>query len=176
MSYDDISAEKLETMIRERKRYIERVVIFAEKIVKEIGGVIERRIENSYAHIVMELKDFNGEFSFSVSSGEGMMGGNTIKVWHHPGVRFAGIKRMPEPVMSVWYQTSLNECRVDIFDKNSAWQSSLDYIIVHKKEIIEREKEKNKQKAKEKREQLRLEREERQRRAELIKEAERLRL
>lgn len=172
MSNDKLTLEELEKRIAERKKLIKRFVDFAEKLVCKSGEVLDREVGSSNTHTVACLRDF-GSFSFLADTGQTMMGGNTIEIWYHPGISKISFNAT-KPVLIVWYQCNLDEAHAEIrvFDTNVVWQTALKWLISRKdKVLIEVAKKKQAHEAK-----SRTDEANKIRRAELEKEARRLRL
>ena len=90
-----------------------------------------------------------------------MMGGNDLQVWYHT-----------KQVLSVYYQTSSQECRVDKFDEDKKWQVALEKIIKDKDKFIAQFKTQKKRADQNSQKQI----EETEKRKQLLKDADRLKL
>ena len=64
-----------------------------------------------------------------------MFGGNDFDVWYHSKEKEIDIKRA-EPVLSVYYQASVEECKVKKFSKDDVWQSEMRNLIKNKERIF----------------------------------------
>ena len=116
--------EQLKERILERLNHIKRIYEFAESIIKENGMIVQRSVNSCNTHVVARLDNFSG-FRFTLDTGQTMMGGNDLDVEFHSKI-----------VLSVYYQTNLDECQVNIFDESVDWQTELEYVLGHKDEII----------------------------------------
>ena len=155
-----LSLEQLEERILERLNQIKRIHKFAELIVQEYGRIVKLDVGSCYTHVIARLDNFWG-FSFVLDTGQTMMGGNDLVVEFNSIV-----------VLSVYYQSNLDECRVKIFDESGDWQSKLEYLINHKDEVIAKTEENEK----DKQERRRLTEECLNKRAKLLETAKRLKL
>lgn len=76
-------------------------------------------------------------FSFSLSTGEGMMAGNTLTIWYHPG-KSTFHEKEDQKVLKVYYQDRLCECHVEIFADDAIWMLDLFGVMEDAGEVITR--------------------------------------
>lgn len=129
-----------------RKEFITRVVKFVSQLVLDRGYVAKREEGSSNIHSVQRLTNFAG-FSFLCDWGQTMMGGNTVKVWYHPGEKMdeaprsePGIEYLMLDVSDQGGSFNGKECTVNRFVDKHAWQSALGRLIKNKGQIIAAEK------------------------------------
>ena len=79
--FKDVSTDELESMVKERREEIREMLCFITEIVKKIGKVTKRETLSSNTKMERMVDSFGGLFAFLWSTGETMMGGNTIKAW-----------------------------------------------------------------------------------------------
>ena len=158
--FEHFTDKQLEERILERLNQIKRIHKFAELIVREYGRILKLDFGCCNTHVIARLDNFEG-FSFISDTGQTMMGRNDLVVEFNSKV-----------VLSVYYQSNLDECRVKIFDESSDWQSKLEYLMTHKDEVIAKTEENEKAKQ----EQRCLTEEHLNKRAKLLEAAKRLKL
>ena len=123
--------------IEAREKFLKKVIDFVEKLVIERGEITEKVQGSCHTNIKRRLFNF-GDFSFLTDRGQTMFGGNECKIWYHPKNE-AGDIREGSLVLSVYYQCESeknNNCRVDVFNENHAWQSAINYAMSHKDKIV----------------------------------------
>jgi len=123
--------DKLQVKIDREKaariQFVKNAIDFIRFSVDEQGTLVSRTISFSHTHTIRALHNFHN-FSFLVDIGQTMLGGNEIKVWYHPGVQY---EKKLTPVLSVWWQSDIEKCRLDTFDPDQRWQGVLLKIIGH---------------------------------------------
>lgn len=98
---------------------------FIRPIVEERGTLLRRTVGFSHTHTIHELLNFDG-FSSRVETGQTMLGGYAVKIWHHRGKQY---KRGLPAVLDVWYQADIEKCRLNKFDADQQWQRALLKLI-----------------------------------------------
>lgn len=127
-----ISKDVLRQKVELRKKFIESVISFVLIINRQRGRVIHYDQGSCNTHIERALEDFGG-FSFVSSTGETMMGGNTVKVWKDKNIE------QNRPVFSVGfedYPESIEIREVYNFFEEEKWQTDLVSVMRRKKQII----------------------------------------
>lgn len=158
----DLSADQLEEMVRERKKWIEIISDFVFALVVKDGKVITREEDDWSTHVERELSV--GDFVFMLSTGESQMGGETISISFNS-----------KKVFEIQSTCSLDECDVMVFESDSlVWLTSLDRLMTEKRLILEIKEEMEKKKAERLR--MRLALAEEKKFFDLRKEAERIML
>jgi hypothetical protein len=129
----------LANKIRVRKKFLDKIITSIIQLVANKGKIINRVMGSSSKHIVQELRNFGG-FSFYTDLGQTMFGGNTIKVYHHPGQSFCdgGLdlaqNNICEPVLDVYFQTA-DEYDVCTFNESKKWQRALIRVLKNQDKI-----------------------------------------
>lgn len=110
----------LSVRVSERIEFLKTILPWIERLVSKHGRGLEYSQGSCHTHIVAELKDF-AWFSFHTDTGQSMMGGNTFRVWYHPGRLFDN----SACVLEVHYQVMVEESRVRLFDTKTDWQKKI---------------------------------------------------
>lgn len=165
--FENIRTEKLEEMINERQQFLEKVMAFVAEITREIGEEKEFHEESSYCSWRRELKSF-GNFSFRHRSSWGI---DESSVWYHPNIEEIELNKTM-PVVRVDARDDKKKCKVEVFIEDTLWQGALLKMIEHKEELLTQWKKSKEERQK----QLSTQTAEERKRAELLKEAERLKL
>lgn len=165
--FKDISAEELEKRINTRQQFLEKVAAFIADIAPKIGEVKRQGGSDSCSQTDWEVIDF-GQFSFEFKTGWS----DEYVVYYHPKVESIRLRAMTADL--VFFETAGSEKKYDVrsFNKDPEWQTALLNVIEHKDEILAQRKKAEEERQK----QLRTQTKEERRRAELLKEAERLKL
>jgi hypothetical protein len=166
----DLKTEVLEVKVKERLEQVKKIVKFIEGLTDEVGKVISYNQGSAHTHIVKKVYGFRN-FTFLADTGHSMMGGNDFHVWYHPGKKEIDTEQS-NPVFSVYYQASVEECKVSVFDPNPKWQDALNKMIDRKEEIIAEAKKEEEDKEK----QLELQREDKVKRQKLLERVKELKL
>lgn len=122
--------EELEKMIKDREEWFKEIINFVEQITRKRGKVIKEKVNSSNTHVERELKDFGG-FDFFYSTGESMMGGNTVHIsqWRGGG---------PLVFVELWWQADLDTPEVKVWKDDPEWQKELKDVMVRQLEIAEK--------------------------------------
>lgn len=156
--FKDVSSEELQKKIDERQQFLEKVAAFIAVITPKIGKVTRQGGSDSCSETDWEVINFEG-FSFEFKTGWS----DQYAVYHHPKMLDLDFA---EPAGRE------KKYEVRIFNEDPGWQDALLNAIEHRDEILDQRK-----KAEEERQaELRLKSEEERKRAQLIEEAERLKL
>lgn len=130
-----LTNKALSRMIKERRAYLTRVLNAVVKLASQEGKVLLRSTHSAHTHVVWELRDFEG-FTFHADLGQTMFGGNTVKVYYHPGRSFGegGIDSAHDqewaPVLEVDFQTGdEHDYRVKKFKESAEWRRVLDRVL-----------------------------------------------
>jgi hypothetical protein len=142
---------ELEVKIQQRRKFVARVLNFVERLLVQKGTIVSRDESSDHIHVVRCLVNF-ADFSFYYSCGETYCGGNTVKVWYHPGAKktaedVADFSR-DNPVLNVHYDSLRLDTtgdKVDLFDKEIAWQDAIRQVIKGKRRILADQKRVEKQ-------------------------------
>ena len=119
-------ARKEETRIR----FLEKVIEFIKSVTRECGELLYRT--PGTIHTVYELRNFGG-FTFYIDADRnGMHGGHTVKIWHHPSGQYA--ESLP-PVLDISWQMEIGKSVPDTFDERPWWQRTILKIIQRRKGI-----------------------------------------
>lgn len=108
--------------------FIKTVADFAELIVSRYGEIISST-GDGHSHMVSELLNFK-DFSFHIDMGQKKVGGNSIKVWYHPGGLY---KKDLVPVFDIWWRTDITKCKLRTFSQDGQWHSQILGIIKYLK-------------------------------------------
>ena len=139
MAYDHLSTEQLAQKIEERKRFLTKVVNFAEKLLLERGKLIKEVQKSWNTNVIKRLDNF-GNFSFFADWGQSMMGGNDVKIYHHPHLTNIDLANT-RPVLHVRYMMGTfciddDDCGVAYFNEDVEWQTAIEQVIKNKKSIL----------------------------------------
>jgi len=127
---------KLTQQIEARKRFLKRVVKFAEGILIERGKMKERSVSSGNINVKWELLDFAG-FYFFGDFGQTMFGGNSIKVAYRPNGKSEHFPSGRCNLLVSW-QGSFDidkDCKVEYFDEDPKWQFELLHVIRNRRAI-----------------------------------------
>ena len=126
------TSKSLAKRVVARQRFLEKVIDFAETIIREGGRVIRHKTYDCYTQTEAELMNFAG-FSFRTYGAFTMFGGEELKIWYHPDSK----ERPPQPVLEVeWYEMA--KLKVKHFDTSVKWQRALSRIIKDKEKVVAR--------------------------------------
>lgn len=137
MAYDHLDTNQLIKEVEERKKFLKKVVNFAEKLVSERGELISRTQGSSNTHTTRKLVGF-AKLSFLADWGQTMFGGNEIKIWYHPHFEDINMDGT-DPVLHVYYQSAgfnVDDCEVKYFDEENGWQATIEHVIRNKKRVL----------------------------------------
>jgi hypothetical protein len=164
MASKSVGDGDLQKKVRERLAFIRKVVLFVANLLDGHGEVIRRQEGSSHTRVASVLKDFGG-FSFKYSCGETVMGGNHVYI-SREGVE----PESNDSLLQVYWQASLDECKVEKFENAGSWVKDIQGVMKRKNQII-RQREKEETGA-----ELRRQREEKRalKQKSLLKKAERL--
>ena len=173
MAYEHIKTEELAKEVRTRNEFLDIVTNRVIDLVRKYGEVTKRDEGNNHTNIVSNLCNF-GSFTFETDLGQIDFGGNTVRVWHHPGKNFQenSVWSNPlVPVLDVYFQTT-KDYAVSIFNHRTGWQKALINLLKNRARIAAQiKKTQNKTlKTRENQEQSNTEK------IKLIKEAQKLRI
>jgi hypothetical protein len=120
--------EEREARYKARAEFLEEVVDFAQKLLRERGHILKNEENSSWTHIVRELK-FGG-FLFH----EEHRRSSTIKIFcadesHNRGMTLLEV-RWGGGLFSV------EECRVEVFCRDFEWTKDLEQVMAHRDQII----------------------------------------
>lgn len=133
--------DSIKAKILAREKFLDKVVKFAIFILDKEGECLKNVTYSSHTNIIERLLNFEG-FSFHGDFGQGMMGGNDIRIWHHLGQDFfVGENVIPDvnqPVLHVRYSGTFetNKCQVKVFDEGLEWQEALLELIRNKNKVL----------------------------------------
>jgi hypothetical protein len=134
----------IEAKIQQRRKFTAKVLSFVEQLLLKEGTIVLRDESSDHTHVIRCLVNF-ADFSFSYSCGETYCGGNTIRVWHHPGTEktVEDVKvtylRGDRPVLDVRYnslQLNTNGDEINLFDKGDVWQNAIQQVMKTKQQIL----------------------------------------
>ncbi len=140
MVSDHLKTEQLAKQVRARKEFLNRVVKSLMNLVQEYGIVTKRDTANCHIRVVSELRNFRS-FTFATDLGQTDFGGNTTKVWYHPGKNFreGGLDSAWDkewtPVLDVDFQVTGDDYEVHIFNESVDWQRALLHVFKNKIKI-----------------------------------------
>jgi hypothetical protein len=103
--------------VAKRQATLKEFVKFAEDIAHRRGREVERRQGSSHTNVKREFLDFGG-FSFFTEGTLTMFGGHNVKITQ----TVAGKTRI---VLELYYQSAVEEAKIDIFDESLAWRRAL---------------------------------------------------
>ncbi|TSC89080.1 MAG: hypothetical protein G01um10143_461 [Parcubacteria group bacterium Gr01-1014_3] len=129
----DPKLRELEKKVNERKKLVERIMVFVEKVLVKHGKETYRYEGSCHTNTKYELKA--GKFLLKGSFGQTQMGGNNVYILYKD-----------KEVFQVYYQANLDECRVDVFE-NGAWLPAFQKLMHNFKEVIARVNKKQKDSA-----------------------------
>ncbi len=137
MAYDHIKTEQLAKKVEERKRFLKKIVNFAENLLLKRGRLIKRVQGSCNTNVKRQLDGF-AHFSFFADWGQTMFGGNDVMIWYYPDFKdIDPIKT--RAVLHIYYQAALfsvDDCEVKHFDENNEWQNAIERVIKEKKSIV----------------------------------------
>lgn len=117
----DKDMKTLADKVRSRQKFIGVIIPWIEKLVSKHGEELSYSQGSCHTHIVAELKNFNG-FSFKTDTGHSMMGGNSFKIWYHPGKKLDNGGTL---VLDLYFQVHVGESQVRSFDTSTKWVEKL---------------------------------------------------
>ena len=117
--------------------FLKMVTDFVRAVTNECGRLLRQKNGFGYVHTVRELHDFNNKFSFYVDTGQSMLGGNTVKVWYHPGSRY---EKGLTPVLNVWWPLELEEYKLTKLDLDPQWQQEMRKSIERRRNLSKADK------------------------------------
>lgn len=124
-----LSSKTLATQVVARQKFLEETLRFATSVVSRRGKVLFREVHKWHTETKEELRNF-ASFSFYSYGSHTMFGGETVKIWYHPGSE----KLPPEPFLEVeWWD--IKECRVKRFDQSPGWQRAIKVVMKNEKRI-----------------------------------------
>ncbi len=116
---------ELEKKVNERKKLVERIAAYAEKVLLKNGMQTYYAEHPNNTHTKYELT--LGNFFFHGSFGQTSMGGNNINI-SYKSTR----------VFSIYYQVRFDECRIDAFVEQASWQKAFAQLMGNTEAAIER--------------------------------------
>ena len=128
-----LTNKTLARKIRARKRFLDNVLNPIIQLVDKRGTVTKREQRSSYTHVVAELRNF-GNFTFRTDLDKTKFGGDTIKVWYHPGRSFreGGLDSVWDkewiPVLDINFLIC-TDYLVREFNKKTDWQRALVSVL-----------------------------------------------
>jgi len=135
----------IEAKIQQRRKFTVKVLGFVEQLLLKEGTIVSRDESSDHTHVVRRLLNF-ADFSFYYSCGETYCGGNTIRVWHHPGTEKTADDMMTylrrdrnDLVLDVHYnslQMSGNGDEINLFEKGDSWQDAIQQVMKTKRRIL----------------------------------------
>ncbi len=170
----------LENKIAKRRKFLNEVFDRITNLVSKEGEQLSYSEHSCHTNVVAELKNF-GNFTFTTNLDQSMIGGDTIRVYYHPGRKFqeggtdAAHDKGLDPVLAVDVD-GRGIYTVRIFDEQRNWQKKLLHLLKNSNKIakgIRKAKERAEKEAKSVRDKRHADEEKRKR---LLKEAENLRI
>lgn len=131
----EVLADDLALKVAQRQRFVEKVISYAQKAIftPKLGTIISSHEHSSHTQTAAELNDLEG-FSFYSYGVYTMFGGETVKVWYHPGQH----KRPEVPVFEAeWWD--IKKCELKHFDPSQEWQDALCRLMRRGKTALDRE-------------------------------------
>lgn len=80
--------KNLAAAVAARIEFLKKVTDFAEMISAKRGERLHYSQGSCNTNTIYELHDF-ADFSFHADTGQCMFGGNQVKIWYHPGCKYA---------------------------------------------------------------------------------------
>lgn len=150
----DKKTRKLARQIQTRMEFLKQTTGAVINLVIQ-KGTWKEEVKRFHTYVSAELRDFGG-FSFEVELGKTEEGGNTVKMYCHPGRKFreGGLDSAWDkefmPVLSVDFWSG-DSYEVRTFSDEFKWQKALSRVLKNKDKISTRiaataEKEKQKTK------------------------------
>ena len=134
-----LNTKELAKKVRGRRKFLDKVIGEIITLVNTKGKTVSRMVHSARKYIVLELRNF-GAFTFHTDWGQTMFGGNTVKVYYHPGRNFreggldSAFDKDWTPVLDVDFQVD-GEYRVNKFDEKLSWQKKLVWVLRNKDRI-----------------------------------------
>jgi hypothetical protein len=124
--------KNLAARVRNRQRYIDKLVDFVEELTREHGRITRREVHSSNTTIERELKNVAG-FSFYYGSGFSMYGGGEIQIYYQPRD-----SQESDLVFHIEWSEGLKaeEVRVKHFRPDYKWQRAIRRLMNNKDKII----------------------------------------
>jgi hypothetical protein len=119
------------TLTEAKILFLKRADAFVRLITAERGTLISRTVGLGFINTVYGLLDFEN-FSFYIDRQQSMVGGNDLKVWYHPGMRF---NQNLVPVVDMWWQLEISSAKVSMFDAGKKWQAEFFKAIKRRNDI-----------------------------------------
>ena len=119
---------------RTRDTLVKKVVSFAIAICKKRGQESRRPRDVLSTCVARELLEFGG-FSFYVALGQSIVGGNSAKIYFHYPQQQGAEPRKLRLVLSLYWQFSIGDCGVKVFDEDLDWQQAIKRAIQHETTI-----------------------------------------
>jgi len=135
----ELTNKDLARKIRGRKNFLDKTVDAVINLVCNRGKVLSRSEHSAHTHIIWELHNFGG-FSFRTDLGQTMFGGNTVKVYYHPGRSFreggldSAWDKDCSPVLIVYFPTE-GDYKVGQFNEKTDWQRALIRVLKNQNNI-----------------------------------------
>jgi hypothetical protein len=129
-----MNSNTLARRVAQRKKFVERVVLFVQKFAVECGHLTKREMGSSSCHVVWEARYFE-RLSFVADLGQTMFGGNDIVIRYHGPVAPVNSSTI---VFSVHYQASLDDCEVKVFDMTTNWVNDLKQLMRNRSRVSQR--------------------------------------
>ena len=107
--------------VASRIEFLKKVIEFARLIIDKLGTIQDGSRGQGYVCKIRKFYNFNG-FSFLLQGPESRLGGNCLKVWHHPHRNYT--KGMT-PILDAWWQLDIEQSAFDRFDSSREWRQEL---------------------------------------------------
>lgn len=136
----DQNTDKLAKKVRTRKNFLNKVVNPVIDLVHKRGTIVRREQGSCHTRIVAEFRNF-GDFTFHTDLGQTMFGGNTVKIFYHPGRNFreggldSAFDREWSPVLFVDFHTD-GDYTVRSFNEKAGWQKALVSVLKNENKIM----------------------------------------
>ncbi len=129
--------DELAAAVAARIEFLKEVAAFAEMITRERGETLKNEVHKYHVRSVRELFNFGG-FSFRVDVGQSEWGGNDVKIWYHPGSRYADIAKTDSSqavALDISWGIEIEKPTHMRFNDNPGWQREILKVIRRWKSI-----------------------------------------
>ncbi len=126
--------ENLGDKVAKRIAFLEKVAAFACLISAKRGEKLLYSEGSCHTHSIYELHDF-GDFSFHADTGKTMFGGDQVKVWYHPLLKFDAQGALIPLVLDISWQSDIDKPTHMQFNDDPVWQKEILKVIRRQKSI-----------------------------------------
>lgn len=122
---------KIAAAVAARIAFLKKVTDFAMMIARERGEMLKNSVHRFHTHSIHRLPDF-GDFTFYTDLGHSEMGGNQVKIWYHPGRKYADYAKggfEQNIALDISWGINVEEPTHMVFSDNPDWQREIPKVI-----------------------------------------------